>query len=171
MKRPDFIKHYTEIQNAQADHYPGSDEPLSQSSPFGWHFGLDRIGVNYEVLAPGRRTSWPHAEKTEEELIFVLSGTPQVWVDGVLHDLRPGDAVGFPAGTGISHTFINNTDRDVHLLVVGEHRKADNQVFYPLNPERRAQVGDSWWEDVPERPLGDHDGLPDALRAKRSREG
>lgn len=31
--------------------------------------------------------------------------------------------MGFPAGTGVCHTFINNTDEEVRLLVVGEANK------------------------------------------------
>lgn len=84
-------------------------------------------------------------------------------------ELREGDAVGFPAGTGIAHTFINNTDETVRLLVVGEATKAENKINYPLHPKRNAEMGDSYWTDAPERELGPHDGLPDALRDFRSR--
>ena len=96
--------------------------------------------------------------------MYVLEGNPQVWIDGQLHDLAPGDSVGFPAGTGISHTVINNTSSDVRLLVVGEASRKENKVFYPLNPSRKEQVGDSWWEDAPKRDLGPHDGRPNSLR-------
>ncbi|MDP5009063.1 MAG: cupin domain-containing protein, partial [Glaciimonas sp.] len=109
-------------------------------------------------------TSWSHAEKTEEEFIYVIEGMPDVWLDGVLHRLTPGDAVGFPAGTGISHTFINNTATDVRLLGVGEHKRADNQVIYPLHPKRNAEIGTQYWDKAPTVELGSHDGLPDALR-------
>ena len=164
--RPPFIKHYGEIQQADDSRYPGSDELLSIGSPFGRAFGLQRLGIHHEVLPPGRRTSYPHAESMEEEFVYVIEGNPDAWIDGHLHRLAPGDAVGFPAGTGICHTFINNTDRDVRLLVVGEASRPDNRIYYPLNPERRPMRQD-WWEEAPQRPLGPHDGLPDAARAKR----
>ncbi len=45
-----------------------------------------------------------------------------------------GDSVGFPAGTGICHTFLNNTEQEVRLLVVGEANKKYNRIDYPLNP-------------------------------------
>jgi uncharacterized cupin superfamily protein len=51
-----------------------------------------------------------------------------------LWKLEPGDSVGFPAGTGICHTFINNTDDEVRFLVVGEANKKHNRIYYPLNP-------------------------------------
>jgi uncharacterized cupin superfamily protein len=46
-----------------------------------------------------------------------------VWIDGQLHRLGPGDAVGLPAGTGICHTMLNNSAEEVRLLVVGERPK------------------------------------------------
>ena len=112
-------------------HYPGSDELLSIGSPFGRVFGLTRLGIHHELLPPGRRTSYPHAEGTEEEFVYVIEGNPDAWIDGHLHQLVPGDGVGFPAGTGICHTFINNTDQNVRLLVVGESSRPDNRIFYP----------------------------------------
>ena len=77
--------------------------------------------------------------------------------------LAPGDGVGFPAGTGLCHTFINNTETEVRLLVVGETSKAENRIFYPRNPDRKPLRQD-WWDDHPERPLGDHDGMSDQVR-------
>jgi uncharacterized cupin superfamily protein len=165
-KRPDFIKHYSEIQKADNSHYPGSDELLCIGAPFGKHFGFKRLGIHHELLKPGRRTSWPHAESTEEEFIYVIAGKPQVWIDGDVYDLKPGDAVGFVPGTGIAHTFINNTKSDVRLLVVGDTNRDDNKCYYPLHPRRNEEIKEYLWVDVPERKLGHHDGLPDRLRKK-----
>lgn len=162
--RPDFIRHWTEIREAEGGQYPGSEERLSIGSPFGRIFGLARIGIHHELLPPGTRTSWPHAESTEEEFVYVLEGEPDAWIDGRLYRLREGDGVGFPPGTGIAHTFLNNTGRDVRLLVVGERKRADNQVHYPLHPRRNAEIGQLHWKDCPPRDLGPHDGLPDLQR-------
>lgn len=164
MTRPECIKHFREIQRADDARYRGSDELLSIGSPFSRAFGLAKIGVHHELLPPGRRTSWPHAERDEEELVYVIEGHPDVWIDGHLHRLEPGDAVGFPSGTGIAHTVINNTESPVRLLVVGEASKKSNQSHYPLHPKRNAELGDARWQDVPQRELGPHDGLPDRLR-------
>jgi uncharacterized cupin superfamily protein len=164
--RPSFIKSWREFPRVDDARYPGSSELLSIGVSFSKAFGLDKIGINHEVLPPGRRTSWPHAERGEEEFVFVLEGTPDAWVDGVLYRLRPGDAVGFPAGTGIAHTFINNTDRDVRLLVAGERSRPESKIHYPLHPKRNAELGDLHWKDAPTALKGDHDGKPDALRAQ-----
>jgi uncharacterized cupin superfamily protein len=165
--RPSCIAHWTEIEGPDDSHYKGDDELMSIGAPLARHFGLTRIGIHHERLLPGRRTSYPHAESTEEEFVYVIEGTPDLWLDGVLHRLKPGDAVGFPAGTGQCHTFINNTESEVRLLVVGETPRADNRIYYPRNPERKPMRTD-WWDDVPARPMGDHDGLPDKVRARRA---
>ena len=168
MQRPDFIRHWTELESADDAHYPGDTELLSIGAPLGRLLGLTRLGIHHERLPPGRRTSYPHAESAEEEFVFVLSGAPDVWIDGHLTRLREGDAVGFPAGTGICHTFINNTADEVRLLVVGERTKAENLLRYPRNETYEATRPDRWaaW---PGRPMGPHDGRPDARPADPDR--
>lgn len=165
--RPPNIAHWRDIEEAADGHYTGDDEKLAIGAPFGRHFGLTRIGIHHERLLPGRRTSYPHAESAEEEFVYVIDGAPDVWLDGALYRLSPGDAVGFPAGTGQCHTFINNTASEVRLMVVGETAKPENRIFYPRNPEQRLQR-DDWWDDVPARPMGDHDGLGDRVRDWRT---
>lgn len=159
MDRPPFIVHWKDVLGADDARYPESEELLSIGAPIGRATGLTRVGVHHEILPPGRRTSFPHAERDEEELIVVLEGTPDVWIDGETFRLTEGDVVGFPSGTGIAHTFINDTESDVRLVVVGE-RKPEGQVFYPLHPEQNARIGARCWTDPPARPLGAHDGRP-----------
>jgi uncharacterized cupin superfamily protein len=157
--RPDFIAHWTELEGEDDSHYPGDSELMSIGAPLAAKLGLTRIGIHHERLLPGRRTSYPHAESAEEEFVFVLEGRPDVWIDGDLHPLQPGDAVSFPAGTGICHSFLNNTADEVRLLVVGEAAKTENRTRYPLNPVREATMDQAWrWVDAPARPLGPHDG-------------
>jgi uncharacterized cupin superfamily protein len=91
--RPPFIKHYSEIKQPDNSHYSGSDELHSIGSPFGRVFGLQRLGIHHELLPPGRRTSYPHAESMEEEFVYVIEGNPDAWINGHLHRLAPGDGV------------------------------------------------------------------------------
>jgi uncharacterized cupin superfamily protein len=166
-ERPPFIAHWSEIEQPDEAHYDEDDELLSIGAPFGRRFGLKKLGIHHERVPPGRRTSFPHAESAEEEFVYVIEGEPDVWLDGHLQRLRPGDAVGFPAGTGIAHSFLNNTEAEVRLLVVGERTKPENRVFYPLHADRRPLHPD-WWEGHPTHDLGPHDGMPDRLRSARA---
>lgn len=166
MTRPEYIQHYTVIQEPDRQFYAGSDEKFGKHANFGRKLGLTHLpGIHHVTLAPGRRTSRPHAESHEDEFVYVIAGTPDVWIDGELHRLESGDGVAFPAGTGIAHTFINNTDCDVQLLVVGEYLPTTNKIYYPCHPESRKDRTD-WWDDWPQRTLGAHDGLPNALRSQ-----
>ncbi|RJT44522.1 cupin domain-containing protein [Rahnella woolbedingensis] len=162
-ERPDFIRHWTELEGADDSNYPGDDELMSIGAPLGKTLGLTRIGIHHERLLPGRRTCYAHAESSEDEFAYVLEGHPDVWINGTLYRLKAGDAVAFPQGTGICHTFINNTDEEVRLLVVGEANKPENRIYYPLNQEYEATRKDRW-QDVPQQELGGHDGLSDSRR-------
>ena len=159
MDRPPFIRRWSEIEGEDDAHHPGDSELVSIGAPLGRMLVLTRLGIHHERLPPGRRTSYPHAESAEEEFVFVLEGEPGGWIDGHLHRLRPGDAVAIPAGTGIAHTVINDTDREARLLVVGEATNPENRIYYPLREASTAGLPDHWAEH-PGRPLGPHDGRP-----------
>jgi len=164
MKRPSFIRSAGEARE-RVHVYPQSSEPMGPVRSLGKEAGLERIGINLQRLPPGSRSSWPHAEENEEEFVYVIDGEVEAWIDGHLYRMASGDLAAFPAGTGISHCFINNGEREALLLVGGEAPKKGSRIFYPLNPSRRSDMKPSdWWEDVPRRALGPHDGLPDALR-------
>jgi uncharacterized cupin superfamily protein len=169
-ERHPAIKNWRMIEQAKAWQYDGDDEPMGLNAAFGRHFGLQRLGIHHQRLLPGRRTSFPHAESAEDEFVYVITGTPDVWLDGHLYRLVPGDGVGFPAGTGLAHSFLNNTDTEVELLVVGDSNRAENRIVYPVNPERKPMRQD-WWEDAPKRELGPHDGLSDARRLQKATQG
>ena len=157
--RPEFIAHWSELEAPDEPHYKGDPERMGIDASLGRRLGLARIGIHHVRLLPGRRTSDPHAESAEEEFVFVIAGHPDVWLDGVLHPLRPGDSLAFPAGTGICHTFLNNTDVEVRLMVVGEKAKPENRIHYPLHSDHEVSTGYAWI-GAPVRNLGGHDGRP-----------
>lgn len=157
--RPTFIGHWSEIERPEPIRYRGDDERMGLEASVGEKLGLTRIGIHHMRVPPGRRISYPHAESAEEEFVFVIEGRPDAWIDGELFPLSPGDSVAFPAGTGICHTFLNNTADEVRLLVVGEKPKPENRIRYPLNPAYEATREDRWI-DPPVRTMGSHDGKP-----------
>ena len=169
-ERHPAITNWRSIEHARTWQYDEDDEPMGFNAAFGRHFGLSRLGIHHQRLLPGRRTSFPHAESAEDEFVYVISGTPDVWLDGHLHRLEPGDGVGFPAGTGLAHSFLNNTDAEVQLLVVGDTDRTGNRILYPVNPDRKSLHSD-WWEDAPEHQRGPHDGKTDARRTETAGRG
>lgn len=127
------------------------------------------------TLAPGERSSEPHAESLEEEVVIVLEGTVHAWISGWLHPLGPGHAVGFAAGTGMGHCFLNESAAPVRLLVLGERTKPENRCAWPLrlaaglgpSPEQAA----IWWAEPPPHALGPHDGVPGHVTPNDLRDG
>lgn len=165
-KRPDFVAHWREILSAKANRYPNDSEPQGINAPFGRLARFSRIGVHVEVLKPGRRTSRPHAERDEDEFVYVVSGRIEAWNDGYTTPMGPGDFIGWQAGTGITHVILNNSDEDTLLIVGGEAGRRRNQFWYPFHTAYNKTIGELYWADHPVPRLGPHDGLPDALRAK-----
>ena len=164
--RPDFVANWRDILDKDEGGYPGSTEKHGIDARFGRRARFSRIGIHFEVLPAGRRTSWPHAERDEDEWVYVVAGEVETWLDGHLHKMTEGDFIGYEARTGITHVTINNSDRDALLLVGAEAGRAKNQFWYPMHPHRDKEIGELFWHDHPKVKLGPHDGLPDALRAR-----
>ncbi|HWA89167.1 MAG TPA: cupin domain-containing protein [Rhizomicrobium sp.] len=164
--RPDRVVHWREILNRKAARYPDSDEDQGIAASFAKRARLSTIGIHAVLLKPGRRTSYPHAERDEDEFAYVVSGRVEAWTDGHIAPMREGDFIGWEAGTGVTHVILNNSDADALLLIGGEASKARNQYWYPYHPSRNKAAGANYWADHPMPKLGPHDGLPDALRAK-----
>jgi uncharacterized cupin superfamily protein/RimJ/RimL family protein N-acetyltransferase len=131
-------------------------------SDIGRNVGFNRLAIHHIILPAYCRTSFPHAKSLEEEFIFILKGSPDLWINGYIQNLKEGHAVGFPAGTGVAHTFINNTDSDIYLLVAGEKTKAENLCSFPINPELKDGCK-FWWSSPPFQEIGSHNGLPGAV--------
>ncbi len=158
-----FVGHFTQYQDRSQLDTPAENAIKVIDTDIGRRLEFSRIAVHHVVLPAGSRTSSPHAESLEEEFVFVIKGTPQLWLNGFIYDLKEGHAVGFPSGTGVAHTFINNTELDVELLVAGEKTKSDNLCAFPINPELKAEC-QIWWNEPPRQKLGPHNGLPGSVR-------
>ncbi|MBV9992614.1 MAG: cupin domain-containing protein [Alphaproteobacteria bacterium] len=164
--RPDHVARWPDILKDAANRYPDSDEDQGIPAPFGRRARFSRIGIHVELLKPGRRTSYPHAERDEDEFVYVVSGAVEAWTDGHTTPMTEGDFIGWEAGTGITHVILNNSGGDAVLLIGGEASRVRNQYWYPFHPERNVAAGENYWADHPLPKLGPHDGLTDALRAK-----
>ena len=160
--RPSFVVSTDEVPE-QVHVYPQSSEQMGPIRRIGKAAGLIHLGINVQRLPPGVRSSWPHAEEHEEEFVYVIEGAVDCWINGHLHGMKAGDLAAFPAGSGVAHCFINNSEREALLLVGGEAEKVNNRIFYPINPSRRSDMDPKfWWDSVPENTLGPHDGKPTA---------
>jgi uncharacterized cupin superfamily protein len=97
--------------------------------------GATATGLNHVVLPPAGQGAPAHCHSLEEELFVVLAG------DGVLelwgredagpedHQLRAGDVIARPAGTGVAHA-LRAGDEGLTYLAYGTREPGD-MCFYP----------------------------------------
>lgn len=88
-------------------------------------FGLTQFGVNLARLAPGVWSSQRHWHALEEEFVQILEGEVVMISNDGEQICRAGDMVGFKAGTQDGHHFINRSDKDAVLLIVGSRIDGD----------------------------------------------
>jgi uncharacterized cupin superfamily protein len=110
----------------------------------GDYFGLSNFGVNLTELAPGAISALLHAHAKQDEFIYVLQGHPILRVDDAEYSLKPGDCMGFKAGTGVAHQLINQSDAPVLYLEMGD-RIASDSGEYPKDDLRASLSTDGTW--------------------------
>lgn len=96
----------------------------------GDHVGLTRFGVNLTRIVPGGQSSYRHTHAVQDEFVWVVEGEVVMVTDAGRQVLHAGDCAGFPAGGGDAHHFLNESDRDALILVVGD-RTPGEVVTYP----------------------------------------
>lgn len=82
------------------------------------HAGASRLAANLYELEPGAPVSPLHFHHANEELLFVLSGTPTLRRrEGEERTLAPGEVVSFPAGPEGTHQILNRSADVARVLV------------------------------------------------------
>jgi len=96
--------------------------------------GARDLGYSITSIQPGARSFPFHFHHGEEEAFYVLQGRGLLRQgDGEgeeeLIELSPGDAIAFPAGTGIAHQFINDGDAPFVYLALSNKVPSDTAEF------------------------------------------
>ena len=121
------------LSESNATSYPEkfrADNSRRWNRRLGDHVGLTNFGVNLTRVEPGAQTSARHAHAKQDEFIWVIEGTVVLETNEGAQTLGPGMCAGFPAGCGNAHRFVNQTDKDVLLLIVGDRTPFD-EIAYP----------------------------------------
>ena len=111
--------------------------------PLGDLFGLTRFGVNMTVVPPGALSALRHAHTTQDEFVYVLSGTLILHSDEGETELRSGMCAGFRAGSGNAHRLINRSTSEAVYLEVGDRTPGDS-VIYP-DDDLVAKMSNGTW--------------------------
>jgi len=82
----------------------------------GWHLlKLDGFSVIRERVPPGGAEK-RHRHRHARQFFYVLDGAAAIEIDGVRHELAAGQGLHVPPGA--AHRFRNESNADVHVLVV-----------------------------------------------------
>ncbi|MBD2261262.1 cupin domain-containing protein [Pseudanabaena sp. FACHB-2040] len=82
--------------------------------------GLQRTGVNFIRVPPGKESFIYHSHHREEEWIYILSGHGVAEIDEAEFEVNPGDFMGFPTPS-VAHHLKNTGDEDLVYLAGGEN--------------------------------------------------
>jgi uncharacterized cupin superfamily protein len=104
-----------EVEHMEGDHWGSAWKPLTpalDASP-------GRLGANLSRVPPGRAACPFHSHAREDEMFFVLSGRGIFRYGDAVQEIRAGDCISCPAGTGVAHQLANPFDQDLVYLAVG----------------------------------------------------
>jgi uncharacterized cupin superfamily protein len=71
-----------------------------------------------------------HWHAKQDEFVYVVEGEITLVTDAGRQKLGPGMAAGFPGGKADAHQLVNETDRPVFYLEIGD-RTPDDSASYP----------------------------------------
>jgi uncharacterized cupin superfamily protein len=114
-----------------------------QKRPLGDLFGLSNFGVNLTTLAPGGVSALRHAHTRQDEFIYIVQGEPTLHTDQGRTKLQPGMCAGFKAGTGNGHRLVNETEKEVLYLEIGDRTPGD-EGSYPDDDIQAVLVDGKW---------------------------
>jgi uncharacterized cupin superfamily protein len=90
--------------------------------------GMQRLGVSHATVPPGKESLIYHSHTTEEEFMYILSGTGTLRAGADETEIGPGDIVGF-ATPSIAHTVVNSGNEPLVYLVGGESKELEQADF------------------------------------------
>jgi uncharacterized cupin superfamily protein len=100
--------------------HPWNSKSEISGAYLGRAIGLQRTGVNFAKIPPGKESFVYHAHYREEEWIYILSGYGIAEIDGEEFEVYPGDFMAFPAPS-VAHHLRNAGDEDLVYLMGGEN--------------------------------------------------
>ncbi|MDX1400405.1 MAG: cupin domain-containing protein [Kiloniellales bacterium] len=133
-RREPKVLNVGEVEPSKGTTYPPPfDRPCLQraKAALGDLFGLNDFGVNWVSLPAGDWSAQRHWHSSEDEFLFILSGSPTLVMDEGEKVLKPGDFVGFPAGVENGHHLKNLSDETAVYLEMGSRKPEADACHYP----------------------------------------
>lgn len=82
----------------------------------GWHLASSENLSVIQERVPTGSSETRHLHHKAEQFFYILSGTANLEVSGVMHTLNPNE--GFHVPAGIAHTLSNKHDEALEFLVI-----------------------------------------------------
>lgn len=104
-------------------------EVFSEFALLSDHLELVKFFLTKEILKPGARSSSKHYHTENEEVFFILKGTPTLIVNTEKRILKPGNIVAFKQNSIEYHTLINESDVPVEFLCISSTEETDKVIY------------------------------------------
>ncbi|HLX26673.1 MAG TPA: cupin domain-containing protein [Candidatus Cybelea sp.] len=115
-------------ENAERREQPAQYDCLD--AEVGWAIGARGLGYRVSTLPPGHRFCPLHAHALEEELFFVIDGSPSVRMSSGTIRCRRGDFIALPVGESGTHQLINDSDAPATVLLLARTEEFES-CYYP----------------------------------------
>lgn len=140
-KKPLILRAAQIADSTQTFSHPWNPKSEVSGTYLGRTVGLERTGVNFARIAPGKESFVYHSHYREEEWIYILSGRGVAEIDGEEFEVGAGDFMGFPTPS-VAHHLKNTGNEDLVYLVGGENLEVEIAEF-PYLGKRMLRRGDS----------------------------
>jgi mannose-6-phosphate isomerase-like protein (cupin superfamily) len=124
------LVHLDQIEDILGD-YPGDMKPLKDA------LGTTQVALTYRRMPrhTGAKGSYGHRHKTQEEIIYVISGQVQVKVEGEVVEVPAGAAIRI--GPGVTQGTWNEGPGEAEILIISHRMEPDDAVdkiqdFWPM---------------------------------------
>jgi quercetin dioxygenase-like cupin family protein len=99
--------------------------------------GLEKSGISYQRLAPGKRYPFGHRQKEQEEVYLVVGGGGRFNVEGEIIEVKPLDAIRVPPEAARA---FEAGPEGIEVIAFGAPRIGDSAGA-------DAEVLPGWWSD------------------------
>lgn len=118
-------------QHSKSFSHPWNPKSQISGAMLGRMTGLRRTGVSFARIPPGKESFVYHSHQSEEEWIYILSGSGRARIDGQEYEVGPGDFMGFPTPS-VAHHLVNSGQEDLVYLMGGESKDMEIADFPDL---------------------------------------
>lgn len=131
LERPACVANLDEIEPESYER--PQDAIAGKAWDLGEATGAKLLGIDVTEIPPGKKSSHLHSHSLKEEFFYVLEGRCKLRLGADEHELRPGDAVSRPAGTGVPHRFHNPYEAPCRVIMIGVQagRGVEDVVEWP----------------------------------------